>query len=225
MKREEEVKMPVSRDFPYPRRYNSLRLLGVDYTSSRHLWFITLNVEHSRPVFGDIRLAKDILTALLSEQTSARIRVYAFTLMPDHFHLVAGIEKSEKSLSSSLGAFKSYTTQVYWKRAKEIVDSGEVSFPSTQVERNERERHQDLLAALIEWRAYLRPEVVELKKWPRVKPQHFLEKTLWQSSFYEHIIRNEIDLKETLEYIAFNPVQRGYVSRPQFYPFTGFFEG
>jgi len=33
---------------------------------------------------------------------------------------------------------------------------------------------------------------------------------------------NDADLRETLEYIAYNPVKRGYVSKPQFYPFTGF---
>jgi REP element-mobilizing transposase RayT len=183
-----------------------------------------MNVEHSRPVFGDINLAKSVLASLLSEQTQARVRVFAFTLMPDHFHLLAGIKSSEKSLSLSLGAFKSYTTQIYWKRAKEIVDSGKIDFPSTQVQKSERENSKALLKALIEWRAYLRPEVVELKKWPNIKSHHFLDKTLWQSSFYEHIIRNEMDLKETLEYIAFNPVKRGYVSKPQFYPFSGFLE-
>jgi hypothetical protein len=29
-------------------------------------------------------------------------------------------------------------------------------------------------------------------------------------------------LRETIEYIAQNPVKRGYVTKPQFYPFTGF---
>jgi REP element-mobilizing transposase RayT len=50
----------------------------------------------------------------------------------------------------------------------------------------------------------------------------FLTKRLWHRSFHEHIIRNEMDLRETLEYIARNPVKRGYVSKPYFYPFTGF---
>ena len=36
------------------------------------------------------------------------------------------------------------------------------------------------------------------------------------------IIRNDTDLQENLEYIAMNPVNAGYVTRPQFYPYTGF---
>lgn len=36
------------------------------------------------------------------------------------------------------------------------------------------------------------------------------------------VIRNDADLRETIEHIAQNPVKRGYASKPQFYPFTGF---
>ena len=37
-----------------------------------------------------------------------------------------------------------------------------------------------------------------------------------------HVIRNDTDLHENLEYIAMNPVKAGHVTRPQFYPYTGF---
>ena len=35
-------------------------------------------------------------------------------------------------------------------------------------------------------------------------------------------IRNDFDLQENLDYIAMNPVREGYVTQPQFYPYTGF---
>jgi len=74
----------------------------------------------------------------------------------------------------------------------------------------------------MEWRATLRPEVVQLKNWPRVKPEHFLKKRLWQTRLFDHVIHNDIDLQENLDYIAMNPVREGYVTHPQFYPYTGF---
>ena len=74
----------------------------------------------------------------------------------------------------------------------------------------------------MEWRATLRPEMVELKNWPTLKPNQFLRKRLWQTKFFDHIIRNDDDLHENLEYIAMNPVKAGHVTRPQFYPYTGF---
>jgi putative transposase len=61
-----------------------------------------------------------------------------------------------------------------------------------------------------------------LKNWPRLKPGHFLKKGLWQTRLFDHVIRNDTDLQENLEYIAMNPVRAGYVTRPQYYPFTGF---
>jgi hypothetical protein len=74
----------------------------------------------------------------------------------------------------------------------------------------------------MEWRAAIRPEAIELKNWPNVKPEMFMTKQLWQESMYDHVIRNDADLRETVKYIAMNPVKRGYVKVPQFYPFTGF---
>ena len=60
------------------------------------------------------------------------------------------------------------------------------------------------------WRATLRPEVLELKNWPRVKPQNFRRKRLWQTGIFDHVVRNDFDLKDTLNYIAMNPVREGY---------------
>ncbi|HXG66353.1 MAG TPA: hypothetical protein VNO70_14740 [Blastocatellia bacterium] len=213
--------MPVASDFNYPRRYNSLRLLGFDYTSSTALYFITVLTDSSRPVFGDIKLAKAVLIALLDGRTLARLRLIAYTLLPDHFHLVAGVKKPGESLSNSLGAFKSFTTQLYWKRAREIVESQSVALPSTSVQKSSGDEARLLLRSLIEWQTALRPEAVEIRNWPNVRPDHFVSKRLWGRSFHEHIIRNDADLRETVEYIAMNPVRRGYVSKPQFYPFTG----
>ena len=218
-----EPALPTNPDFPYPRRYNSLRLLGFDYASTSDLFFLTINTDGSRPFFGDIKLAKSVLSALLHPTTQKRIRLEAYALLPDHFHLLAGVKEVGINLSKALGAFKSYTTQLYWKRSREIVDAGHVDLPSSSVSKsNSDEKTKSLLAAVIEWRAALRPEVVELKNWPKVHPEQFLGKNLWHTNFNDHVIRNDADLRETIEYIVMNPVKRGYVSRPEFYPFTGF---
>ena len=214
--------MPTSVEFPYPRRYNSLRLLGFDYASTSALYFVTVDSDSSRPVFGDIKLAKMVLRALLHTKTEARIRLLAYTLMPDHLHVLGGVKEAGKTLSAALGAFKSYTTQLYWKRSREIVEAREVCLPPKSVDKTSDCEARPLLSALMEWRAALRPEAMELKNWPRVVPEHFLSKHLWHSKFNDHIIRNDADLRETLQYIAQNPVKRGYVTKPQYYPFTGF---
>jgi len=209
-------------DFPAPRRYNTLRLLGYDYNSTWQLCAISLVTDLRRPLFADVNMAKSVLTCLLSDQTLKYMRLRGFTLIPDHLHLLAGVREPEKKLPNLIGFFKSYTTQQYWKRSREIVDNKGVILPSTSVTKSEVNESRPLMAALMDWRVTLRPEVVELKNWPKVKPEQFLRKRLWQKRVWDHVIRNDFDLQENIDYIAMNPLREGYVTHPQFYPYTGF---
>ena len=40
------------------------------------------------------------------------------------------------------------------------------------------------------------------------------EKSVWQRRFWEHMIRDEEDWRNHIDYIHYNPVKHGYVSRP-----------
>lgn len=173
-------------------------------------------------MFADVRLAKSVLACLLSDETLEHMRLRAFTLMPNHLHLLAGVRKPELNLSNLIGQFKSYTTQLYWKRSHEVLKAHQVSLPSTCVVKGNAKESRQLISAVIDWQATLRPEVVELTNWPSVRPEHFLKKRLWQARLFDHVIRNDFDLRENLDYIAINPVREGYVRQPQFYPYTGF---
>ncbi|HZS48435.1 MAG TPA: transposase [Blastocatellia bacterium] len=44
---------------------------------------------------------------------------------------------------------------------------------------------------------------------------------LWQPRFNDHIIRNEQDFQETMNYILQNPVRKGLAERPEDWPFSG----
>ena len=44
---------------------------------------------------------------------------------------------------------------------------------------------------------------------------------LWQRQFFDHIIRNEEDFFETIEYIKLNPVRKGLVESWEQWPYTG----
>ena len=48
------------------------------------------------------------------------------------------------------------------------------------------------------------------------------EKLVWQRRFWEHQIRNQEDWRRHLDYIHFNPVKHGYVSRPGEWPWGSF---
>ena len=46
--------------------------------------------------------------------------------------------------------------------------------------------------------------------------------TLWQRRFWDHVIRNSEDLHRHMDYIHYNPVKHGYVSKPSDYRWSSF---
>ncbi len=48
------------------------------------------------------------------------------------------------------------------------------------------------------------------------------EKDVWQRRFWEHLIRDELDLTRHIEYIHYNPVKHGYVSSPYEWEYSSF---
>ncbi len=48
------------------------------------------------------------------------------------------------------------------------------------------------------------------------------EKGIWQRRFWEHYIRDEDDWRRHVDYIHFNPVKHGYVSKPQDWQHSSF---
>ena len=48
------------------------------------------------------------------------------------------------------------------------------------------------------------------------------ERGIWQRRYWEHAIRNETDLARHIDYVHFNPVKHGYVSRVCDWPHSSF---
>ena len=46
------------------------------------------------------------------------------------------------------------------------------------------------------------------------------ESTIWQRRFWEHLIRDDVDLARHLDYIHYNPVKHGHVARPIDWPYS-----
>jgi putative transposase len=44
--------------------------------------------------------------------------------------------------------------------------------------------------------------------------KHKKEKCIWQRRFWEHVIRDENDFVQHVDYIHYNPVKHGYVTDP-----------
>jgi putative transposase len=48
------------------------------------------------------------------------------------------------------------------------------------------------------------------------------ESTLWQRRFWEHLVRDEQDLSRHVDYVHYNPVKHGYVTRAALWPHSTF---
>ena len=48
------------------------------------------------------------------------------------------------------------------------------------------------------------------------------ERGIWQRRYWEHLIRDEQDLRRHVDYIHFNPVKHGHVSRAIDWPYSSF---
>ena len=92
-----------------------------------------------------MNLAKSVLKCLLSDETLEHMRLRAFTLMPDHLHFLAGVRQPDKNLPRLIGNFKSFTTQEYWKRSREVVTSGEVELYLRLAAQSLASKKRDLL--------------------------------------------------------------------------------
>ena len=45
---------------------------------------------------------------------------------------------------------------------------------------------------------------------------------VWQVRYWEHVVRNETDYRQHVDYIHYNPVKHGYVRRPWDWPHSSF---
>ncbi len=48
------------------------------------------------------------------------------------------------------------------------------------------------------------------------------ERGVWQRRFWEHLIRDEQDLAQHIDYIHYNPVKHGYVASPKDWAYSSF---
>ncbi|MCX7689130.1 MAG: hypothetical protein N2045_14335, partial [Fimbriimonadales bacterium] len=51
---------------------------------------------------------------------------------------------------------------------------------------------------------------------------HRGEKRVWQRRFWEHCIRDEEDWRQHIDYVHYNPVKHGLVTRPGDWPYSSF---
>lgn len=60
------------------------------------------------------------------------------------------------------------------------------------------------------------------EEWRRPSKIVKRERGLWQRRYWEHLVRDDDDFRNHLDYIHFNPVKHGLVSSPADWPYSSF---
>ncbi|MGH7801997.1 MAG: REP-associated tyrosine transposase [Thermodesulfobacteriota bacterium] len=149
---------------PYDFRRKTNRLKNFDYASP-YIYFITICTANRKEIFNNYETVSEVVKQLKETADKLNFQILAYCFMPDHVHLLVGLNEADADLIGFIRHFKQKT---------------EYDF---------RKRH---------------------------------DINLWQRSFYDHILRKEESVIETVRYIFNNPVRKGLVKKFKEYPFLGY---
>ena len=159
----------------------SIRLKDYDY-SQAGMYFVTVCAEKKRLYFDKYPVLYNIVKNEI-ENLPARykhISVDSYIVMPNHIHMIIHIEIPENSVGATLAVARDSGQSDKRAGARPAPTLGDIvgSLKSLCVNK---------------WMKYIKINKIRA------------EGKFWQRNYYEHIIRNENELKSLYEYIENNP--------------------
>jgi putative transposase len=92
------------------------RLPSFDYHDTSHAYHVTARAHPDKgSLFGDSRLADEVILAIEWSRVNRSVKVYAYCLMPDHLHVLLKLGSDRWSLGDVVGSLKSFTTKRSWR--------------------------------------------------------------------------------------------------------------
>lgn len=176
------------------------------YDEYYRVYFITVKTYNNSKVFNDkrkIKLLRRIIIYLINKKY---FKLHAWVILPDHFHLLLEIT-GKKNISEVMHDLKSYAAHqisdmIITQRRRGFQHSFKHRRRGFHASPEQSNGRRSVEASAPEGRKYVK---------------------IWQTSFYDHVIRNQNDFNNHANYIHYNPVKHGYVSKPQDWPWSSFF--
>jgi REP element-mobilizing transposase RayT len=184
--------------------------LPFDHLYKEGYWyFVTICILDKRCIFGEIEsgemnlnsIGKIVENKVKSLPKFYNLTLDEFVIMPNHLHLIIG--GGDKSLSKIIGGLKSFCLKeikVFVEEGSRLplahtleIKNGEENFLKNEGRMETKNEDQELITN--------RDQKTSATKY---LIQNY--KTIWQKSFYDHVIRNEKGLNRVREYIFNNPI-------------------
>jgi REP element-mobilizing transposase RayT len=209
----------------------SIRLKGYDY-SKAGLYFITIVTQDMACLFGDIKNGKMILNdgGRIAHKSWMEIpdhfpntKLDEFVIMPNHVHgIIQIIENNMGNMDSGMVGAKNFSPQQSQQFPQEKISSSKrdgeniagtkdisphpENIPSPQLQKNRDKKNfsPKFKSPSKTIGSILRGFKIGVTKWFRQNRPGF---AVWQRDYWDHIIRNEIELNRIRQYIINNPLK------------------
>lgn len=174
---------------PQKHQRRSIRLKGYDY-SQPGWYYITLCTHNREHLFGSIKDAKIVLNGvgqiiqnewLKTGTIRENISIGEFVIMPNHLHGIIQIMAE--------GAYRN-TPQP---------NTPQPNTPQRDTSQQFKSPSQTIGAIIRGFKSTTTKKINQMQNTPGAK--------LWQRNYYEHIVRDEKDLKRIQQYIIENPLK------------------
>jgi len=165
-------------------RDSQKRIIEDDY-----IYFVTSKTNNNFPYFDEPILCDLCIEELRLCKQLKQFELYAFCLLPDHFHILFKLHK-EFDISKVMHCFK----RNFSRDANKIIE-GEVPQPRRRIKPPYETVGEHMDARLHEWK-------IEFAK--KYKHNHKMSKFQWKRSFHDHAIRDGSDFEHHFNYTQYN---------------------
>lgn len=173
-------------------------------------FFFTLVTYQRQRILCSDEIRAGLRDAIRTTQVRMPFTIDAWVLMPDHLHAIWTLPENDDDFSARWSMIKRLVTQ---QVAHRVAVSGAHGAPYST--------HRNVVSGA-RGAPYKRVGCAVRTTPLSESRKKRREGNLWQRRFWEHLVRDEIDLKRCLDYLHWNPVRHGYVSCIADWPYSSF---
>ncbi|HLC89351.1 MAG TPA: transposase [Patescibacteria group bacterium] len=164
------------------------------------IYFITTKTFKNQKIFDNSLICELLIKVLVDCRLKYKFKLYGYVIIPDHVHLLI-MPAEQNNISDAIRHIKGRFARLY--------------------------NHQ---IAADKFRGYANDK---LSPWPEFhlsadknqtppRRRGIHPRQVWQKSFYDHIIRNDLDFEEKLNYIHGNPIKHKITDNLDNYPWSSY---